>query len=153
MPQNSELVSNPMFSMICDILNMKSSRVGSSCPEKTGPLWCYLELQSLIRVLQREHTRLYAHWNARCSPYDNDVDSEVTSHVTERCSSCGNDVSLRAKNLAPSILLPTCLLLGVFGRGGERSCHCNFILTSDHTVGPGNTLALVPNGLTYPRML
>ena len=54
---------------------------------------------------------------------------------------------LRAKELVRlHILLPICLLLDVSGRGGERSYHRNFTLTSDHTVGPGNTLALMPNG-------
>ena len=44
------------------------------------------------------------------------------------------------------ILRPTYQLWGVFGRGGERSCHRSFILTSGHIVVPENTSALMPNG-------
>ena len=86
---------------------------GVFMPGKDGtPVASTSELQSLIRVLQREHTRLYAHWNAgsiqvadpevtshvtgRCSPYDNDVDPVVTTPVAGRCSPYDTNGSLPA---------------------------------------------------------
>ena len=65
---------------------------GVFMPGKDGmPVASTFELQSLIRVLQREHTRLYAHWAASDLPV---VDTDMTSDVTGRCSPYDNDLSL-----------------------------------------------------------
>ena len=50
-------------------------------------------------MLQREHTRLYAHWAASDLPV---VDAEMTSDVTGRCSPYDNDVSLPPPGQGPS---------------------------------------------------
>ena len=82
---------------------------GVFMPGKDGtPVASNSELQSLIRRLQREHTRLYAHWSAdwvsvddaegashvtgRCSPYDNDVNPEDSAQITGCCSLDDNGV-------------------------------------------------------------
>ena len=73
---------------------------GVFMPGKDGtPVASNSELQSLIRRLQHEHMRLYAHWSTdrisvndaenssyvtgRCSPYDNEVNPEGSEKTTD----------------------------------------------------------------------
>ena len=83
---------------------------GVFMPGKDGtPVASTAELQSLIRLLQREHTRLFLPWEScklqhasseftsgvtgRCSPQDNDDPAVANSHVPGRCSPYDNDES------------------------------------------------------------
>ena len=120
---------------------------GVFMPGKDGtPVTSTSELQSLVRLLHREHGRLYSQWG-------------IVSHVLRLLALLllsQDAVVLMTRRVhclshalgqAPlRILGLICQLLVAFGHGGGLSCHHNFTPTSDRIAEHGSTSVLEPSG-------
>ena len=152
---------------------------GVFMPGKDGtPISSTSELQSLVRLLRREHGRLFTEWHCedvrnrtlsppppvtgRCSPLDNVFDCTTVCltlppPVTGRCSP---QDSVGERELLPALVIafrhtlaPICPLRAVFGRGGGRNHLRNSTPTLDPTAEHVSTSAQGHNGSMFLRML
>ena len=141
---------------------------GVFMPGKDGtPISSTSELQSLVRLLHREHCRLFTDWHCedvlnrtlsppppvtgRCSPLDNVVDSAAVGltfppPVTGRCSP--QDSVEESAPDCPGYSFPAYL-----GRGGGRNHLRTSTLTLDPTAEHVSTSAQGHNGSMFLRML
>ncbi len=124
---------------------------GVFMPGKDGtPVSSTSELQSLIRLLHREHGRLYSQWDTTGALV---ACPNLPSGVTGRCSPLDSREETSCCCPGPSSLALICRLLGAFGPGGGHSHRRNSIPILDPIVGLASFLALEPNGSMYQRML
>ena len=105
---------------------------GVFMPGKDGtPVTSTSELQGLVRLLHREHGRLYSHWGMS---FPSALQSDLDLAVTGRCSPYD-----------PGVIAPT-WLLDAFGLGGVHNCHRSTTPILGLTVEPESILDQVPNG-------